>query len=90
MDDVIQSNIDIVNALNNLGTHTFRDGKLLATIGGFQSSEEKLIIEYINCSWDDEYFHIELPLIFIGYVRDMEPLEYFYKIFKSFVSMGRS
>ena len=86
MNDIIQSNI----ALNNLGRHTFRDGKLLATIDGFSLFDDMLIIEYVDCFWDDEKIEISLPLNFIGYNRDGEnPVLFFYKIFKNFVSMGR-
>ena len=39
---------------------------------------------------NDEKIEISLPLNFIGYNRDGEnPVLFFYKIFKNFVSMGR-
>ena len=89
MDDVVQSNIDIVNSLNDIGMHTYRDGKLLATIGGFNVFGEKLTIDYIEASWDGEPTSFDLPYHFVGYVHDGDPLSYFYKIFKNAMSLGK-
>jgi hypothetical protein len=72
----------MVAALNEIGPHTFRDGKVVAYIDNFYANGELLMIETISASYDDVPVDIDLPIGWAGYelVGDQTPLQLAYDL----------
>jgi len=71
--------------LNEIGPHTFRDGKVLAYIDNFYANGELLMIETISASYDDIPVNIDLPVGWAGYdlVGTQTPLQLAYDLIAS-------
>ena len=72
----------MAEALNQIGPHIFRDGKVLAYIDNFSANNELLMIGTISALYDDIPVNIDLPIGWAGYelVGDQTPLQLAYDL----------
>jgi len=66
--------LQMADALNNLGEHTFRDGKVVAKISGFSCKSSSLTIDYVDATYDNIPIQIDTPLHIVDLVHDSDPL----------------
>jgi hypothetical protein len=85
MSDNAQQVYDMAIALQNMGSHYFRNGKILAFVGDVSSNADMLIIGILNVEYDGIPVEIDLPLILIGYTYDTDPLSGAYDSIANFI-----
>ena len=61
-------------ALNELGQHTFRDGKVVATVDGFYSQGNCFVVENVSATYDDVPVILDTPLNWINFDSSDDPV----------------
>lgn len=74
----------IAEALNIIGPHTFRDGKVLASIENFNANNEMLSIDITTASYDNINIPIESTIHWSNYqLLEDNPVTFAYKLIGS-------
>jgi hypothetical protein len=61
-------------AMTNLGEHTFRNGLVVARIGGFSSDGNKFTIDSVFATYDNIIVELDCPIHWVGVEFDSEPV----------------
>jgi hypothetical protein len=67
--------LDLSNAMNSIGEHTFRNGLVLARVAGFSSYGDKFTIQSAFATYDNQIIELDCPLNWIGFEFDGDPVQ---------------
>jgi hypothetical protein len=71
---------DLSNAMNVIGEHTFRNGFVVAKIGGFSSDGDKFTVDSVFASYDGLIVELDCPIHLIGFEVNSDPVEFVHNI----------
>jgi len=77
---------DMYQALEEMGTHAFRHGKVLMVISNFAYVGEQFTIFNAMAWYDGNIVELDLPLHFVGFEHDgIDPLSSAYDYLSNFI-----
>ena len=76
---------DLANAMNSIGEHTFRNGLVLAKIGGFSSDGDKFSIDSIFATYDGAIIELDCPVHLVGFEVNIDPVEFVHNIISDLI-----
>jgi hypothetical protein len=65
----------MAEAMNKLGEHTFRIGKVLATVSGFSSEKNCFTVNNISASYDGVPITLDVPLNWVNFNSNDDPTD---------------
>jgi hypothetical protein len=66
---------DLSNAMDAIGEHTFRNGLVLARVGGFSSDGDKFTVNSAFATYDNQIVELDCPLNWVGFEFDGDPTQ---------------
>lgn len=77
---------DMADALIAAGDpHIFRDGMVLANVGGIRAVDDTLIVDSFSATFNEVAIEFVLPIHWTGFVIVGDPLDFAHRLIADFV-----